>query len=178
MITAVATQNDWKVPKVHMIHDAVSPYGYEVDRVAVLELCQPHYAGKILAENRGKVVTSMMPCRVSVCVRRAGRLGSRPASRSRRDCSGSPRPSIDRSRATGGSRSRAPASFGSARCRAHLGPQARRQHLHCGRPATSISKIVLLGQRTTISGLSAWRAVDRGALPPWRSTYGKPEVIQ
>ena len=66
LIEATAIQNNWKVPTVHMIHDAVSPYGYEVGRVAVLELCQPHHAGKILAEDRAKVVTSMMPCRVSV----------------------------------------------------------------------------------------------------------------
>jgi uncharacterized protein (DUF302 family) len=57
-----------------MIHDAVSPYGYEVDRVAVLELCQPHHAGRILAEDRAKVVTSMMPCRVSVYETSDGRV--------------------------------------------------------------------------------------------------------
>ncbi|MCA1791634.1 MAG: DUF302 domain-containing protein [Thioalkalivibrio sp.] len=66
LIKNTAAEQNWKVPTVHMIHDAVSPYGYEVDRVAVLELCQPHHAGKILAEDRAKVVTSMMPCRVSV----------------------------------------------------------------------------------------------------------------
>lgn len=66
MIKTTAAQQNWKVPTVHMIHDAVSPYGYQVDRVAVIELCQPHHAGKILAEDRGKIVTSMMPCRVSV----------------------------------------------------------------------------------------------------------------
>jgi len=66
IIKTTASEQNWKVPTVHMIHDAVSPYGYEVGRVAVLELCQPHHAGKILAEDRAKVVTSMMPCRVSV----------------------------------------------------------------------------------------------------------------
>lgn len=66
IIKATASEHNWKVPTVHMIHDAVSPFGYEVNRVAVIELCQPHHAGRILAEDRGKVVTSMMPCRVSV----------------------------------------------------------------------------------------------------------------
>jgi len=74
LITQTAIEQDWKVPTVHMIHDAVSPYGYEVDRVAVLELCQPHHAGKILAEDRAKVVTSMMPCRVSVYETSDGRV--------------------------------------------------------------------------------------------------------
>ncbi len=66
IIKATAEEQNWKVPTVHMIHEAVSPYGYEVGRVAVLELCQPHHAGQILAEDRAKVVTSMMPCRISV----------------------------------------------------------------------------------------------------------------
>ncbi len=74
LIKTTATAQNWKVPTVHMIHDAVSPYGYEVDRVAVLELCQPHHAGKILAEDRAKVVTSMMPCRVSVYETADGRV--------------------------------------------------------------------------------------------------------
>lgn len=74
MIKATAAQQNWKVPTVHMIHDAVSPYGYQVDRVAVLELCQPHHAGKILSEDRAKVVTSMMPCRVSVYEAEDGRV--------------------------------------------------------------------------------------------------------
>ena len=66
IIKTTAVEQNWKVPTVHMIHDAVSPYGYEVGRVAVLELCQPHHAGKILSEDRAKVVSSMMPCRISV----------------------------------------------------------------------------------------------------------------
>ncbi len=74
LIKSAAAEQSWKVPTVHMIHDAVSPYGYEVDRVAVLELCQPHHAGKILAEDRAKVVTSMMPCRVSVYETTDGRV--------------------------------------------------------------------------------------------------------
>lgn len=73
-IRAAAREQGWKVPTVHMIHDAVIPYGYQVDRVAVLELCQPHHAGKILAEDRAKVVTSMMPCRISVYETADGRI--------------------------------------------------------------------------------------------------------
>jgi len=66
MIQQNARELGWKVPTVHHLHDAVSPYGYEVGRVSVMELCQPHHAAKILAEDSAKVVTSMMPCRISV----------------------------------------------------------------------------------------------------------------
>ncbi|TVQ83905.1 MAG: DUF302 domain-containing protein [Chromatiaceae bacterium] len=69
-----ALDQGWKVPTVHLLHDAVSPYGYEVGRVAVLELCQPHHAARILAEDRAKMVTSLMPCRVSVYETSEGRV--------------------------------------------------------------------------------------------------------
>jgi uncharacterized protein (DUF302 family) len=74
IIKATAIATNWKVPTVHMIHDAVTPHGYDVGRVAVLELCQPHHAGKILTDDRAKVVTSMMPCRVSVYETADGRV--------------------------------------------------------------------------------------------------------
>jgi len=74
MIRTSAVANEWKIPTVHMLHDAVSPYGYEVDRVAVIELCQPHHAAKILADDASRQVTSLMPCRVSVYETSDGRV--------------------------------------------------------------------------------------------------------
>ena len=65
-IEASAEDAGWEVPNVHMLHEPVRAEGYEVDRVAVIELCQPHHAAGILADDQAKVVTSMMPCRVSV----------------------------------------------------------------------------------------------------------------
>lgn len=69
-----ASDQGWKVPTVHLLHDAVSPYGYSVERVAVLELCQPHHAARILAEDQARMVTSLMPCRVSVYETSDGRV--------------------------------------------------------------------------------------------------------
>lgn len=74
MIRTSARENEWKIPTVHMLHDAVAPYGYQVDRVAVIELCQPHHAAKILAEDASRSVTSLMPCRVSVYETADGRV--------------------------------------------------------------------------------------------------------
>lgn len=69
-----ASELNWKIPTVHMLHDAVGPYGYEVNRVAVLELCQPHHAAKILADENAMLVTSMMPCRISVYETNSGEV--------------------------------------------------------------------------------------------------------
>ncbi|MEY6431059.1 DUF302 domain-containing protein [Thioalkalicoccus limnaeus] len=69
-----AIEAGWKVPTVHRIDEAVSQYGYQVPRVAVLELCQPQHAARILADGDAKVVTSLMPCRVSVYETADGRV--------------------------------------------------------------------------------------------------------
>ncbi len=61
-----AEEKGWEVPNVHILHEPVRAEGYDVQRVAVIELCQPHHAAEILADDRAKVVTSMMPCRISV----------------------------------------------------------------------------------------------------------------
>ncbi len=73
-IHANAKAMDWKIPTVHKLHEAVAPYGYEVERVAVLELCQPHHAAQILAQDDSRVVTSLMPCRLSVYETSDGRV--------------------------------------------------------------------------------------------------------
>ena len=61
-----AAGQDWKVPTVHHIDSSVESAGYDVLPVAAIKLCQPDHAGRILEEDEAKIVTSMMPCRVSV----------------------------------------------------------------------------------------------------------------
>ncbi|MDR9436151.1 MAG: DUF302 domain-containing protein [Thiohalophilus sp.] len=61
-----AKENNWKTPAVHHLHKAVAGAGYNVLPAAVIELCQPKHAGKILANPDNRVVTSLMPCRVAV----------------------------------------------------------------------------------------------------------------
>jgi uncharacterized protein (DUF302 family) len=65
-INDAAAAHGWKVPAVHTIDASVKAAGYDVAPVSVIELCQPDHAGKILEDDAARVVTSMMPCRVSV----------------------------------------------------------------------------------------------------------------
>lgn len=61
-----AEAHDWAVPNVLRLDRSVAQNGYDVARVAVIELCNPGHAGPILETDKGRVVTSMMPCRVAV----------------------------------------------------------------------------------------------------------------
>jgi uncharacterized protein (DUF302 family) len=65
-IRSEAAEQGWAVPNVLRLDRSVAEDGYDVPRVAVIELCNPGHAGPILAEDEGRVVTSMMPCRVAV----------------------------------------------------------------------------------------------------------------
>jgi uncharacterized protein (DUF302 family) len=61
-----AVAQTWKVPKTYQLDAAVVEAGYDVLPVTVIELCHPEHAGKVLAEDDARVVTSLMPCRISV----------------------------------------------------------------------------------------------------------------
>ena len=74
MIQKSAKANNWKVPSVHKIDKAVAKAGHNVRPVTVIELCQPDHAAEILSEDDARVVTSMMPCRVSVYETEDGRV--------------------------------------------------------------------------------------------------------
>ncbi len=65
-IEQAAKDSGWKVPKTYRLDKSVAVDGYEVAPVAIIELCQPHHAAKILADDDARIVTPMMPCRAAV----------------------------------------------------------------------------------------------------------------
>ena len=56
----------WIIPKQYKLDVSLSKAGYEILPVAVIELCKPDHAYKILREDEYRLVSSMMPCRVAV----------------------------------------------------------------------------------------------------------------
>ena len=70
----ISVEKGWKIPAVHRIDNSVKKAGYHSLPVAVIELCKPSHAANILGSDDDKVVTSMMPCRVSVYETRRGKV--------------------------------------------------------------------------------------------------------
>ena len=56
----------WAIPTVHDLQATMEKFGYDVRQVKVFELCHPEHAIKILREDQERIVSSMMPCRVSI----------------------------------------------------------------------------------------------------------------
>ncbi|WP_018880423.1 DUF302 domain-containing protein [Thioalkalivibrio sp. ALE9] len=71
-IEAAAENEGWSIPTKHDLTSTVAEHGYDVVPATVLELCQPDHAGTLLSEEANLIVTSMMPCRVSVYERTDG----------------------------------------------------------------------------------------------------------
>jgi uncharacterized protein (DUF302 family) len=56
----------WKTPVVHDLQATMLKFDHEVRSVKVMEICHPDLSYKILKESKERIVSSMMPCRISV----------------------------------------------------------------------------------------------------------------
>lgn len=66
LLTLAAEKQDWKIPAIHDLQQSLAKAGKAVDPVKVLEICKPEYSGKMLEKNDERIVSVMMPCRISV----------------------------------------------------------------------------------------------------------------
>lgn len=63
----------WQLPKVYDIQASLQKAGYsDMIKVKIMSLCQPHHAYQVLKNDEDKVVTAIMPCRISVYERQDG----------------------------------------------------------------------------------------------------------
>lgn len=56
----------WKIPTVHDMKETMENNDYQVLNLKVFELCHPEHAYEILSRDKERIVSSMMPCRVSI----------------------------------------------------------------------------------------------------------------
>jgi uncharacterized protein (DUF302 family) len=56
----------WKVPHVHDLQGVMKKFGKEIRRTTVVEICKPEIAYPILKNDDTRLVSVLMPCRISV----------------------------------------------------------------------------------------------------------------
>jgi uncharacterized protein (DUF302 family) len=66
LLVAEAERREWKVPAVHDLQQSLAKSGKTVKPVKVIEICKPQYSGKMLELNDERIISVMMPCRISV----------------------------------------------------------------------------------------------------------------
>jgi len=73
LLVAEAERRDWKVPAVHDLQQSLAKSGKSVKSVKVIEICKPAYSGQMLELNDERIMSVMMPCRISVYLKDDGK---------------------------------------------------------------------------------------------------------
>lgn len=61
-----AEDHMWSVQHSYDIQASLDKHGYTVQPVKVFSLCKPEHASKILVSGEERIVSALMPCRISV----------------------------------------------------------------------------------------------------------------
>lgn len=56
----------WSVLQVHDMQEILAGHGHDIDAVRIYELCSSKYSAEILALDDERIVSPLMPCRVSI----------------------------------------------------------------------------------------------------------------
>ncbi len=60
-------ERGWSIPKKHDLQATLIKFGkQDIQKVTVIELCNPDLAANILADDEAKIVSNMMPCRIAL----------------------------------------------------------------------------------------------------------------
>jgi len=73
LLTSEAEKRDWKIPAIHDLQQSLAKAGKAVNSVKVLEVCKPAFSGKMLEKNDERIVSVMMPCRISIYLKEDGK---------------------------------------------------------------------------------------------------------
>lgn len=62
----VISGKGWRITHTHDMQETMTKNGYSVLPLKVVELCNPAYASRMLADDDLRIYSSMMPCRISI----------------------------------------------------------------------------------------------------------------
>jgi uncharacterized protein (DUF302 family) len=65
-LIGAAEQKGWQSPAVHNLQQSLAKSGKKVLPVKVVEICKPEYSGRMLEHDDGRIVSILMPYRISV----------------------------------------------------------------------------------------------------------------
>jgi uncharacterized protein (DUF302 family) len=68
-----AKQKEWQNPALHNLQQSLAKSGKEVRPVQVIEICKPEYSGRMLEKSNERILSVMMPCRISVYEKEDGK---------------------------------------------------------------------------------------------------------
>lgn len=72
-ILEAAQKKEWQNPANHNLQESLAKSGKKVRPVQVVEICKPDFSGEMLSRNHERIVSILMPCRISVYEKDDGR---------------------------------------------------------------------------------------------------------
>jgi uncharacterized protein (DUF302 family) len=73
LLMSEAERHEWKIPAVHDLQQSLAKSGKVVNPVKVIEICKPEFSGQMLELNHERIISVMMPCRISVYEKEDGK---------------------------------------------------------------------------------------------------------
>jgi uncharacterized protein (DUF302 family) len=67
-------EKGWKIATIHDLQATMKKFDKDVKSVKVYELCHPEHAYKILSQDAERIVSSLMPCRISIYEKSDGKV--------------------------------------------------------------------------------------------------------
>jgi uncharacterized protein (DUF302 family) len=68
-----AQTNAWNNPAIHDLQQSIAKSGKSIKPVKVIEVCKPQYSGQMLELNDERIMSILMPCRISVYEKNDGK---------------------------------------------------------------------------------------------------------
>jgi uncharacterized protein (DUF302 family) len=73
-ITAAVTDSGWKIPATHDLQNTIKNFGKDILPVKILEICHPKHSSRLLELDNERIVSTFMPCRISVYEKSDGKV--------------------------------------------------------------------------------------------------------
>lgn len=65
-LSLLIQEKQWKVSHIYDLQKTLHDHGKQILAVKVISLCHPRHSGRLLATDNERIVSSLMPCRISV----------------------------------------------------------------------------------------------------------------
>ena len=65
-LNTIIIDSGWKLPAVHDLQATIKNFGKDILPVKVFEICHPKHSSRLLELDDERIVSTFMPCRISV----------------------------------------------------------------------------------------------------------------
>jgi uncharacterized protein (DUF302 family) len=73
-LNSIVIESGWKIPAVHDLQNTIKNFGKDILPIKVLEICHPKHSSRLLELNDERIVSTFMPCRISVYEKSDGKV--------------------------------------------------------------------------------------------------------